>query len=342
MGSEHLESDRGLLRAARSGDRQAFDALVRRYRQTLLCLAQRITKNREDAEDVVQESFCKAYLNLNSFQQRARFSTWLTRIAINESLMVRRRRRSLSRIDIDSSDAGSQFVADLQPSSEVSCWRHERAWALRKAINRLGPSVRTELRLLPPERINQKLLASREARLLGYWASAFSLRLPIFWLRIELLRLSLGWKCRSSARPKPQFVTEPPKQEHGDNRCISKRTQNSRLHQSVVVDHSSDCTNVNQAVEQLPAAPAKAADPTSRRGNRERNQEHKGGKSQGDVRPFGNAFPHFRQVKKFVEPDVCGEMQATIKKGEKPKHAPEADQIRQTEEFPEGRDAEGD
>jgi hypothetical protein len=87
--------------------------------------------------------------------------------------------------------------------------------------------VRTELRLLPPERINEKLLASREAQLIEHWASAFSLKLPIFWLRIELLRLSLARKCRSSVWPRPKFVTEPPKQKHGDNPCISKRTQNS-------------------------------------------------------------------------------------------------------------------
>ncbi len=95
-------------------------------------------------------------------------------------------------------------------------------------------------------------------------------------------------------------------------------------------------------MEQLPAAAAKAADPTSRRGNRERNQEHEPGKSQGDIRPFGNVFPHFGQVKKFVEPDVGREMQAAVKKGEESEHAPETDQIRQADEFPERCDAQGD
>jgi hypothetical protein len=107
------------------------------------------------------------------------------------------------------------------------------------------------------------------------------------------------------------------------------------------VDHSSDSTHVNQAVEQLPAAAVKAADPTGRRGNRERNQEHEPGNSHGDVRSFGNVFPHFGQVKEFVEPDVGGEMRATVKKSEESEHAPETDQIRQAQEFPERRDAQG-
>src|ERR1700680_5296574 len=87
------DSDGALVAAAKLGDSQAFEELVFRHKQKVLAMAQRITNNREDAEDVAQESFHKAFLHLDSFQEESRFSTWLTRIAINEAIMVLRGRR---------------------------------------------------------------------------------------------------------------------------------------------------------------------------------------------------------------------------------------------------------
>src|SRR6059058_4976010 len=78
------DSDGALVVAARRGDARAFEALVLRHKQRVLAVAQRITNNREDAEDVAQESFHKAFLHLGSFQEKSRFSTWLTRIAMNK------------------------------------------------------------------------------------------------------------------------------------------------------------------------------------------------------------------------------------------------------------------
>jgi len=86
-------SDGTLVAATKRGDTQAFEELVLRHRQRVLAVAQRITHNREDAEDVAQESFHKAFLHLDAFQERARFSTWLTRIVMNEAFMLLRRRR---------------------------------------------------------------------------------------------------------------------------------------------------------------------------------------------------------------------------------------------------------
>src|SRR5258708_39032843 len=89
------DSDGVLVAAAKCGDTQAFEELVFRREQRVLAVAQRITNNREDAEDVAQETFHKALLHLDAVQDKARFSTWLTRRAINEALMVLRRRRGL-------------------------------------------------------------------------------------------------------------------------------------------------------------------------------------------------------------------------------------------------------
>jgi len=82
-----------LVTAAKRGETHAFEKLMSRHKRRVFAVALRITKNREDAEDVVQESFHKAFLHLGSFQQASQFSTWLTRITFNEAYMVLRRRR---------------------------------------------------------------------------------------------------------------------------------------------------------------------------------------------------------------------------------------------------------
>ncbi len=81
-----------LVRAAKKGDDTAFEELVRRYDRNVFRIAQHITQNREDAEDVVQEAFLKAYSNLEKFQEQSKFYTWLVRIAVNEALMKLRRK----------------------------------------------------------------------------------------------------------------------------------------------------------------------------------------------------------------------------------------------------------
>ena len=82
-----------LVQGACAGNAHAQEQLFKTYTPRLLRMAFSILKNRQDAEDVVQESWCKAYRNLNSFEGRSAFSTWLTRIAINSALMHRRSKR---------------------------------------------------------------------------------------------------------------------------------------------------------------------------------------------------------------------------------------------------------
>jgi RNA polymerase sigma-70 factor (ECF subfamily) len=114
-------------------------------------VAQRITNNREDAEDVAQESFHKAFLHLDAFQEKARFSTWLTRIAMNEAFMLLRRRRGVVEVLPENTDDGvkssSEAFVDQSPNPEESCWRRERTELVREAINRLGPTIRTTILL---------------------------------------------------------------------------------------------------------------------------------------------------------------------------------------------------
>src|SRR6266481_9932016 len=145
------DSDAALVAAAKCGDAQAFEELVFRHEGRVFAVAQRITHNREDAEDVVQESFHKAFRHLNDFREKSQFSTWLTRIAMNEAFMLLRRRRGVLEVLPENTDdapesASTPFV-DQRPSPEESCWRRERSDLLTKAINQLGPKTRTAILL---------------------------------------------------------------------------------------------------------------------------------------------------------------------------------------------------
>ena len=88
-----LDPDLPLVEASKRGDTCAFEELVKRYDRRLLGIALNVTHNRDDAEDAVQDAFLKAYRNLDKFRADAKFSTWLFRIAVNESLMKLRKQR---------------------------------------------------------------------------------------------------------------------------------------------------------------------------------------------------------------------------------------------------------
>src|SRR4051812_43592740 len=92
--TENPSDELVLVRAAKQGDVSAFEQLVKRYDRNVFRIAQHITQNREDAEDVVQDAFLKAYQNLVNFQEQSKFYTWLVRIAVNESLMKLRKRKT--------------------------------------------------------------------------------------------------------------------------------------------------------------------------------------------------------------------------------------------------------
>src|SRR5260221_11056822 len=96
-----VSEELSLVQAAKRGDDSAFEELVRRYDRNVFRIAQHITQNREDAEDVVQEAFLKAYGNLAQFQEQSKFYTWLVRTAVNEALIKLRRRRPERTVFLD-------------------------------------------------------------------------------------------------------------------------------------------------------------------------------------------------------------------------------------------------
>jgi RNA polymerase sigma-70 factor, ECF subfamily len=137
-----------LVDRSRAGDASAFNELVERYERKIYRLAKHITQNDEDAEDVLQESFMKAYTHLDSFQGDSKFYTWLVRIAVNEALMKLRKRKSDRTVSLDEpQDTGEDLVAreiavwDDDPEKKYS--REELADILDKAVQSLKPSFRT-------------------------------------------------------------------------------------------------------------------------------------------------------------------------------------------------------
>jgi RNA polymerase sigma-70 factor (ECF subfamily) len=142
--------ERTLVVAARNGDEQAFETLFKRYQRKTFAVVLRYTRVVEDAEDVVQQSFFKAFVHLCQFQGESSFSTWLTRIAINESLMFLRRRGAARDVSIDDindakGNAASLEIPDPNADPETRYSQREEVQLLSKAVRNLRPVLRTTI-----------------------------------------------------------------------------------------------------------------------------------------------------------------------------------------------------
>jgi len=130
-----------LVHAAKRGDIDAFEQLARRYSASVFRVAFHIVRCWEDAEEIAQESFLKAFQHLDSFEERARFSTWLTRIAVNLALGKVRGLRPTRTVsitkDAGEDELGSQQIADWRPNPEQLYSRLELGNILRKALESL-------------------------------------------------------------------------------------------------------------------------------------------------------------------------------------------------------------
>ncbi len=145
---EGVTDEMALVHAAKAGDLEAFSQLVKRYDRNIFRIAQHITHNEEDAQDVVQDAFLKAYQNLEQFQENSKFYTWLVRIAVNEALMKLRKRRNDRTVSLDEdveTEEGSmpREVADWSPNPEQLYGQSELGDILKKTIQGLPPGFRT-------------------------------------------------------------------------------------------------------------------------------------------------------------------------------------------------------
>jgi RNA polymerase sigma-70 factor (ECF subfamily) len=137
-----------LVARARGGDGRAFSTLISRYEGKIFRLAMNITQNREDAEDVLQEAFFKAYEHLDQFQGNSKFYTWIVRIAVNQALMKLRKRKTDRTISLDEQiDTGEDMVirevASWDPDPEQRFSQDEMKTILTEAIDGLLPIYRT-------------------------------------------------------------------------------------------------------------------------------------------------------------------------------------------------------
>jgi len=173
------ENDESIVRQACDGDEKAFEVLSERWRERLLRTAERYTRNRSEAEDAVQSGLFKAWQNLSSFRNESRFSTWITKIVINEVYMIQRRQEH-RRIEYSDELAATETVLVRKgrfpgvESIEERLIRQQSIDQVRSAITFLPTSLRTILQIelkedLPltevAKRLNLSLAAVKSRRL---------------------------------------------------------------------------------------------------------------------------------------------------------------------------------
>ncbi|MCL5743521.1 MAG: sigma-70 family RNA polymerase sigma factor [Acidobacteria bacterium] len=183
--SSQIPDEADVVSQARVGDPKAFAELVRRYEGKIFRLAQHITQNREDAEDVLQETFLKAYEHLDQFQGASKFYTWIVRIAVNQALMKLRKRKADKTVSMDESiDTGEDTVvreiAAWDPSPEERYSKEELNSILESAVQSLAPAYRTVFILRDVEE-----LSTEET------AEALDLSIPAVKSRLLRARLQL-------------------------------------------------------------------------------------------------------------------------------------------------------
>ena len=171
------DDEAALVAAAKSGDVSAFETMVNRYERKIFRLSQNITQNREDAEDVMQEAFLKAYEHLPEFQGNSRFYTWLVRIAVNQALMKLRRRRP-NQVSLDEDiqtedDLLPREVEDWGPTPEERYEQSELQRILSTVIGELEPGFRVVFQL----RDMEQLSTEETAEVLGLSVPAVKSRL---------------------------------------------------------------------------------------------------------------------------------------------------------------------
>jgi RNA polymerase sigma-70 factor (ECF subfamily) len=137
------ETDEQLVRKSQNDDERAFGELVSRYESKVYSLALKMLRNPEDAEDVLQDTFLRAYRGIKSFKGNSTFSTWVYRITANSALM-RLRKRQLPTVSIDDADEREApiNIADWAPGPVEQMLNQETQAAMTEAIEALPPEFR--------------------------------------------------------------------------------------------------------------------------------------------------------------------------------------------------------
>jgi RNA polymerase sigma-70 factor (ECF subfamily) len=183
-------SEEQLIAAGKTGKRAPFGELCERHVKKVFSVAHRITRNREDAEDAVQDCFLSAFVHLNRFDGRSRFATWLTRIAINAALMKLRQKRAIREVPVEEPNPSPALglhweIQDAAHDPEETYRLHERKQILDAAISELRPRTREVVKLHKL----QEHSVRETAQMLGISTAAVKARM--FHARIALHRMPL-------------------------------------------------------------------------------------------------------------------------------------------------------
>lgn len=185
-----VHPDVDLVARTRAGDTSAYEQLVKQYERQIFRTANHITQNREDAEDITQDVFFKAFQKLHQFKGDSKFSTWLVRIAVNESLMRLRKRKTSRTVSMDQdvqTEEGSipRDFAEWRPNPEQIYSQSELGDILRKTIAGLPPGFRTVFTLRDIENLSTE-------------ETAAALKLSVPAVKSRLLRARLQLRERLS------------------------------------------------------------------------------------------------------------------------------------------------
>src|SRR6202166_4198995 len=196
--TEEIHPAVALVERARSGAVSPFEYLVGEYDRQIFVVAPHIPQNREDAENITQDAFLKAYQKLDQFQGNSKFSTWLVRIAVNESLMRLRKRKTSRTVSMDEDvqtedGAIPRDFAEWRPNPEQLYGQNELGDILRKTIQGLPPGFRSVFTLRDVEN-----LSTEET------AEALGLSVPAVKSRLLRARLQLRERLSRYFRKKQE------------------------------------------------------------------------------------------------------------------------------------------
>lgn len=186
-----MDEDLPLVERARAGDREAFYTLVSRYQRALYRTALAITRNPADAEEVIQETFLRAYEHLGQFRAESKFQTWLTQITLNTARMKLRKNHGALWESLDEPRETSdgfvpRDVAEWRENPEQQLGRLEMERLLHQALDHLPPSYR-------------EVVALRDIQMLSTQETATVLGLSVANVKTRLLRARLQLRDRLAA-----------------------------------------------------------------------------------------------------------------------------------------------
>jgi RNA polymerase sigma-70 factor, ECF subfamily len=173
-----VEKERQLIQQAIDGDAIALEQIVATYSARLYRSAYAVLRNKEDAEDALQDSWCRAYTKLHSFEGRSSLSTWLTRIVVNSALMIRRKRNIHPESSLDEildlrPEQLQQKIVDPRPNPEKICAATELNGLTEQQVRQLPPGARAAYQLFDSDGTSP----AEARRMLGLGKSAFKSRI---------------------------------------------------------------------------------------------------------------------------------------------------------------------